>query len=664
MEGDGGALRRRVVLKAAAAPLAAAPAASRAQDTRPQGQGRPGRAATAAARRVPLVASARPQGGPGGAFRTADFGLVGVFDADWLLDARYARLLDAMAASPGGFVGVRFFGILNSGEREATFPTTSGRVWPAEPPDAPVDLSVAMEALGALASRGLVPFVALTFFPAAVSSSPIEPPTDLSRWQTLVRAFLDRAVERFGAEEVSRWWFEAWNEPNMPPFWRGDFDRYLDLYRATAEAVRDSGHRVRLGGPAIAWMPPRGDSADLMQRFLEFLRAEPEVQCDFLSYHRKGIWTNEETEPRLERLVAAAETTAELALRLVPERCAHGLPLVNNEADMKVGFDHPYEPRMSERFPAWLAATAVVHAGLTARYAGRGLRFLAAADNANQHLVREPFDGRRSLATRTSAAPDDLVKLPVFAFYELLRLLGGRLGTVGQAGDAPLLPRGDLHHLVTADEHRIGALLTRFPAEGAGDGPPLRLDYALRDIPWPRVNLAVFRIDATHANAFAAAGRRMPARIDPGEEARRLRAAAELGVAAPLRSGVPVEDGRLRVPVELGPDATALVWVTPFDPRPPPEPRWLAATAERGNAVLRWTPNREPGFYGYELLRMTPGRGRAKGDAAGVVAPMPLRSAMWVDTAPPPGAAHVYGVRAVSASGARSPLALSPPVRV
>ena len=161
-----------------------------------------------------------------------------------------------MAASPGAFSGVRFFGALNSGERENVFPASSGRVWPD--PAAPIDFSVTLEALSALVSRDLVPFVNLSFFPAAVSPSPTQPPDSFERWQTLVGAFLDAVVARFGAEAVADWWFEGWNEPNMRPFWGGSFERYLDLYRATSEAVLRSGHRVRLGGPALAYMPDEG----------------------------------------------------------------------------------------------------------------------------------------------------------------------------------------------------------------------------------------------------------------------------------------------------------------------------------------------------------------------------------------------------------------------
>jgi xylan 1,4-beta-xylosidase len=531
------------------------------------------------------------------------------------------------------------------------FPTGSGIVWPS--PDAPIDFSTTFAALDALVSRGLVPFIALTFFPAAVSPSPIRPPADLGPWQRLVRAFLDAAVVRFGADEVGSWWFEVWNEPNMPNFWGGSFERYLELYRATSEVVVASGHQVRLGGPAAAYTPPEG--ASLMERFIAFLAREPAVKCDFLSLHRKGIWGPEDTGgPRMERLTEAAVHTAETALRLVPQR-AKGLTIVNDEADMKVGFDTPYEPRMDERFPAWLAALAAAHDGLSRTYAAHGMRFVAASDDANQQLVRGPFDGRRSIMTRTSSSPRDLVKLPVFGFYELLRLLGGRHGAVRSGADS-CFPNDDLYHLVTVGEHGIAALLAGFSTEGAG-GAGRAVDYALRDVPWPRANVARFRIDAAHSNSYAAAGRLLDAPLADPETVRRVRLAQELAADATLRSGVALPDATLRDAVTLAPFDTLLYWVTPFSDEPPAAPRWLEAAAEDGNVVLRWTPDRSPGFYTYELRRRS-------GDAPPqLVSPTPLRAAMWIDTAPPPGR-HAYEVRAVSASGIAGESASSPVVAV
>jgi xylan 1,4-beta-xylosidase len=594
------------------------------------------RAAGPGTRAVALSASTRPGGLP---FRSANFDMVGVFDIDWLTEPRFDPMLDAMAASPGGFGAVRVFGVLNAGTREMDFPTASGGTW--HDPAASPDFTAGLDAVDRLVRRGLVPFLALTFFPPAVSTSPIAPPADLGRWQALLRGFLDAAAARFGAAELARWWLEVWNEPNMPQFWAGDFVRYLDLYRATAEAVRESGHRVRLGGPAIAWMPPDEGPA-LMERFLAFLRDAPDLPCDFLSYHRKGVWTDAEGEPRLARLVEAAETTAALALRLVPERCARGIAIVNNEADERVGFQHPYRPRLTEFAPSWLAALAATHAGLSARHAAHGLRFIPAADNANQHLVREPFDGRRALfSPAASDRPGDLVKLPVFGFYEMLRLLGDGLCLAEQ-------PRPGLFQLLTADAARIGALVTHHPDDpGAA---PLTLDWTLRDIPWRRANLAVFRVDGALSNSFAASGGRMPSPPLDAAAMRRVRDAAELAEDRPGRRDMAVRAGTVTVQLHLPAHATALAWITPFDPTPPAAPRWIEAAMRGGDAVLRWTPTREAGFRGYEVLRLDPQRRTA---------PL-LRGAMWVDTAPPGTRPLRYAVRAVSASGVRSALVPAP----
>ncbi|MBV8870138.1 MAG: hypothetical protein JOY65_12090 [Acetobacteraceae bacterium] len=631
-------MRRRAVLRGVAAVTGfGAPAA---------------RGETMSVRSEQIIVSALPASAVSGAapplFQAAAFNTVGVFDIDWLLDPRFTRLLDTMAASPQAFGGVRFFGALNSGERENVFPKGSGGVWRS--PDEQIDLSVTLRALAELTSRHLVPFVGLTFFPAAVSPSPIQPPPTFERWQTLVRTLLDQCVARFGAPEVGRWWFEVWNEPNMPPFWSGSFEEYLALYRATSEAVLSAGHAVRLGGPAVAYTPDEG--ARLIERFLAFLHREPAVKCDFVSLHRKGIWVSRETRPELARSVDAARETARAATRIDPDRF-RGLWVVNDEADMKVGFDTPYEPRMTEQFPSWLAAQAIAYDRLSTEHASSGLLFAAFSDNANQQLIRAPFDGRRSVTTRLGA-PDDLAKVPAYNFYELLRLLGDRRATV-RTPDAAY-PNTDLYHLASATPAAIASLLTVYPTSGEAEPGERRIEYLLRDVPWERVNVAEFRIDGTLSNAFAAVSRAMPAGNIDTDAARRIRFAQELAVAAPIQSGVTLAGGELRREITLRAFATALLWVTPFRPDVPERPAWLRAEVERATVVLRWPPNREPWFYTYEVVRRS-----ARSEKA-AAAPIPLRASFWVDT-PPPGE-HVYAVRAVSASGVRGESVSSPPVRV
>jgi glycosyl hydrolase family 39 (putative alpha-L-iduronidase) len=613
-------------------------------------------------RRVALTDSAKTQtlmaarAGPQRTVRTEEFGIVGVFDIDWLLEPRFQRLLDNMAASPMAFRGVRFFGSLNSGTREDIDPADSGIVWPSIA--SPMDFSITFNALEALTSRGLIPFIVLSFFPAAVSSSPTLPPPSFENWKRLIRGFLDQlaADMRFGALAIRHWWFEVWNEPNISAFWKGSFSQYLDLYRATSEAVMASGLDIKLGGPAIAYQPVEDPNAPalLMQTFLRFLSDEPGVKCDFISLHRKGA-TFGPDQPEIRRLIAAAEATAEMALAIDPARF-RGMPIVNNEADMKVGFDIPFEPRMNERFPAWLSAVMIAYDALSSRFSAPGFRFLAASDNANQHLVRATFDGRRSIMTRGSASTRDLLKVPVYNFYEILRLLGDQHGTL-LTGRQHYFPNSELFHALTVATNHISAIFCIYPRDSAEVPRTWTLDYRMTDIPWRRVNIARFQIDRVRSNAYTEAGGSLSMAFPGPLLARKIRLAQELTVFAPIQRDIALSGGEFHDTLTIDPFTVAVYWMTPVIQDPPVDPSWLEATVEDGHVMLRWTPNLEAFFYSYEVYLMQ------DGEHAELLSPVPLRAAMWVDTAPPKGI-RIYGVRAVSASGVQSAIVPSDPLFV
>ena len=61
------------------------------------------------------------------------------------------------------------------------------------------------------------------------------------------------SVDRYGIDEVSQWYFEVWNEPNLD-FWAGDpkEQTYYRLYDTTARALKAVSPRLRVGGPATA----------------------------------------------------------------------------------------------------------------------------------------------------------------------------------------------------------------------------------------------------------------------------------------------------------------------------------------------------------------------------------------------------------------------------
>jgi xylan 1,4-beta-xylosidase len=93
-----------------------------------------------------------------------------------------------------------------------------------------------------------------------------------------MKQFAQHLVERYGIDEVSQWYFEVWNEPNID-FWGGAPRQasYFDLYDHTARDLKSVSPRLRVGGPATAaasWIVP----------FLKHV-SENHVPIDFVSTH-------------------------------------------------------------------------------------------------------------------------------------------------------------------------------------------------------------------------------------------------------------------------------------------------------------------------------------------------------------------------------------------
>jgi xylan 1,4-beta-xylosidase len=144
---------------------------------------------------------------------------------------------------------------------------------------------------GLLANK-VRPFVELSFMPKKLTSDPnalhafwykqnVAPPKDWDKWGQLIEAFTRHLVERYGIDEVSQWYFEVWNEPNLD-FWVGNpkEETYYQLYDQAALAVKRVSPRLRVGGPSTA-------QAAWADRFLAHCK-EKNVPVDFVSSHVYG----------------------------------------------------------------------------------------------------------------------------------------------------------------------------------------------------------------------------------------------------------------------------------------------------------------------------------------------------------------------------------------
>jgi xylan 1,4-beta-xylosidase len=137
--------------------------------------------------------------------------------------------------------------------------------------------------------RGIRPFVELGFMPSKLASSDnsvfywkglTSPPKDYDKWAALIKAVVTHFISRYGLEEVLKWPFEVWNEPNLPGFWENaDKAEYFKLYKVTAQAVKSVNPNLKVGGPAIC-----GGADHWITDFLQFCHEE-NLPLDFLSRH-------------------------------------------------------------------------------------------------------------------------------------------------------------------------------------------------------------------------------------------------------------------------------------------------------------------------------------------------------------------------------------------
>ncbi|WP_334186131.1 GH39 family glycosyl hydrolase [Novosphingobium sp.] len=117
---------------------------------------------------------------------------------------------------------------------------------------------------------GVSPYVELSFMPGKLASGKtqfgfyganITPPNSDAEFAGFIKSFTAAMVDRYGIETVRTWPFEVWNEPNLSFFWTGDKQRYFDMYKAAAVAIKSVDPRIQVGGPATSRTAWIGDFA-------------------------------------------------------------------------------------------------------------------------------------------------------------------------------------------------------------------------------------------------------------------------------------------------------------------------------------------------------------------------------------------------------------------
>jgi xylan 1,4-beta-xylosidase len=429
--------------------------------------------------------------------------------------------------------------------------------------------------------RGIRPYAQIGFMPQALSVKPepyqhewrpglpygnvytgwAHPPKDYGRWAELVHRWVRHAIERYGQAEVEKWYWEVWNEPNIP-YWQGTPQEFHKLHDHAIDAVRRALPTARVGGPDTAG----GAGGDFLRNFLEHcLRGTNHATgrtgtpLDFIAFHAKGAPTYADGHVRMG--IARHLQTIDGAMAVVasfPELKA--TPIVIGESDPE-GCAACQGPQLGYRngtmYSSYTAASFARKHDLAAKH---GVNLEGALTWAFEFEDQPYFAGFRALATNG-------IELPVLNVFRMFGKMGGRRLPVRSSADAGLEAilkdgvRGspDVSALAALDARKLTVMAWHYHDDDV-PGPDAAVELAVSGLPLAQgePRLAHYRIDENHSNSFAQWKRQGSPIAPNADQYAQLLAAAQLA-AMEGPATVAVANGTTTLRFSLPRQAVSLV---------------------------------------------------------------------------------------------------------
>lgn len=264
-----------------------------------------------------------------------------------------------------------------------------------------------------LISIGMRPFVELSFMPTMLASGNetvfhykgnVTPPKNYVDWATLIRKFVEHLVARYGEKEVSQWFFEVWNEPNLNAFWKGSQADYFKLYQYTAEAIKTIGQSLKVGGPATA-------NNEWITEFVDFCEKN-NVPADFITTHHYPTDSFGQPGDTTEQQLAESRRSALRDEATAVNKKAKGKPVYYTEW---CSSSNPFD----DLHDAPYAAAFIVKTVMEARGLVEGYSYWTFSDIFEENYFSSaPFHGGFGLLNIYG------IPKPTYRAFELLHKLG------------------------------------------------------------------------------------------------------------------------------------------------------------------------------------------------------------------------------------------------
>ncbi|HVT05859.1 MAG TPA: carbohydrate-binding protein [Polyangia bacterium] len=114
--------------------------------------------------------------------------------------------------------------------------------------------------LTAIQQAGMRPIMEMDFMPTALAANGSDKDTfkNATDYKNFIAAVAQHCVDKFGMDDVSKWYWEIWNEPDYSGFWNGTMSAYYTLYDNAVAAITSVIPNALVGGPATTQEGPIG----------------------------------------------------------------------------------------------------------------------------------------------------------------------------------------------------------------------------------------------------------------------------------------------------------------------------------------------------------------------------------------------------------------------
>lgn len=434
------------------------------------------------------------------------------------------KLISELGELKPGEVFFRAHNLLTSGDGTPALKWGSTNAYTEEGNEPVYDWKIVDGIFDTYLKHGVRPYVEIGFMPEAMSihDGPYRhhwgsrdrygniftgwayPPNDYDKWGELVYQWAKHCVDRYGAEEVAKWYWETWNEPNIG-YWQGTPEEFLKLHDYAIAGVRRALPQAKVGGPDVA-----GSGGDFTRQFLEhclrgknFATGETGTPLDFIAFHAKGA--PQHVEGHVQMGIAEQLRTINEGFEIVasyPE--LKDKPIVIGESDPE-GCAACQGPQLAYRNGTMYSSyTAAVFARKHELAQRHGVNLEGALTWAFEFENQPYFAGFRSLATNGIDKP----VLNVFRMFS--KMSGEQIEAVssGQQSLDVVMRQGvrgepDVGVLASCDDKQVCVLVWHYHDDDL-PGPTATVKLQLRGATPLPTKVTHYRVDEEHSNAFTA----------------------------------------------------------------------------------------------------------------------------------------------------------------